>query len=155
MFEARYDNYRLVRVNLDTEEQLKIFQEIEAKSDSFIFYGHARKVNQKLTIMVASHKIAEYLDIIERFNVVNEVLVCKFTCTLISHSKVIIIIYWQEYNMQSKIDAEKLTIQPKTTAPQNFGWSNYFHLETINGWLEMLANTHEMVSVITIGNSYE
>lgn len=53
---ARYDNYRLVRVNLETEEQVKLFAELEEESDSFVFYGHALKAPQKLTILVAAHK---------------------------------------------------------------------------------------------------
>lgn len=53
---ARYDNYQLVRVSLKTEEHVKLFQELEAESDSYTFYGHARKVDQELTIMVAAHK---------------------------------------------------------------------------------------------------
>lgn len=53
---ARYDNYKLVRVTLKTEDHVKLFQELEEQSDSYTFYGHARKVDQELTIMVAAHK---------------------------------------------------------------------------------------------------
>lgn len=53
---ARYDNYQLIRVNLKTNEHVKLFQELEEKSDSFIFYGHARNIGQSLTILVAAHK---------------------------------------------------------------------------------------------------
>lgn len=57
---ARYDNYRLVRVTLKTDDHVKLFQELEAESDSYTFYGHARKVGQDLTIMVAAHKYEEF-----------------------------------------------------------------------------------------------
>lgn len=57
--------------------------------------------------------------------------------------------------MQAKIDAEKLTIKSKDTPPQDFGWTNYYHLDTINAWLEMLVHTHESLSHVSIGNSYE
>jgi hypothetical protein len=53
---ARYDYYRLIRLNLETEDHIKLFQELEAESDSFVFYGHALSAPQKLTILVAAHK---------------------------------------------------------------------------------------------------
>ena len=62
---ARYDNYRVYRVHLKIDEQVKIFQELEAKSDGYIFIGHARKCNQYLIILVAAHKIATLTDILK------------------------------------------------------------------------------------------
>lgn len=53
---ARYDNYRLIRVHLESEEHVKLFQELEAESDSYTFYGHALKAPQDVTILVAAHK---------------------------------------------------------------------------------------------------
>lgn len=53
---ARYDNYRLVRLHLETEEHIALFQELEAESDSYTFYGHALNAPQDLTILVAAHK---------------------------------------------------------------------------------------------------
>lgn len=72
---ARYDNYRMYRVTFTTEEQLKVFQEAEARSDSYIFIGHARDLNQRLTILVAAHKIAEFSDIIEEYKIDYTILV--------------------------------------------------------------------------------
>ena len=53
---ARYDNYRLVRLNLETPNHIALFQELEAESDSYTFYGHALEAPQDLTILVAAHK---------------------------------------------------------------------------------------------------
>lgn len=72
---ARYDNYRLYRVHLQTEGHVKIFQEIEERSDSYTFYGHARSVGQQLTIMVAAHKIGEIGDILQQYNIEHVILV--------------------------------------------------------------------------------
>lgn len=72
---ARFDNYRVYRITFETEQQVKIFQELEQQSDSCTFYGHARAPGQKLTIMVAAHKIADVADLLERFHVEHEVLV--------------------------------------------------------------------------------
>jgi hypothetical protein len=53
---ARYDNYRLVRLTLKTQEHVDLFQELEGESDSYTFYGHALNPDQNLTILVAAHK---------------------------------------------------------------------------------------------------
>lgn len=72
---ARYDNYRLYRVQLKTDDQVKVFQQLEARSDSYIFIGHAREPNQNLTILVAAHKISELTDILDDYKVGFEILV--------------------------------------------------------------------------------
>jgi hypothetical protein len=53
---ARYDHYQLVRLHLETEEHVKLFQELEEQSDSYTFYGHALAAPQDVTILVAAHK---------------------------------------------------------------------------------------------------
>lgn len=73
---ARYDNYRLVRLGLKTQEHVDIFQELEEESDSYTFYGHALNPDQNLTILVAAHKIFEIYDIVERYGIDYTVLVC-------------------------------------------------------------------------------
>lgn len=73
---ARYDNYRLYRLHLTTQEHVRIFQEIEERSDSYSFIGHAREVDQKLIVLVAAHKVAECADILRRYSVEHVILVC-------------------------------------------------------------------------------
>lgn len=72
---ARYDNYRLIRVHLGTQEHVDLFQELEDESDSYTFYGHALNVNQDVTIMVAAHKIFEIQDLTQRFGIKYTILV--------------------------------------------------------------------------------
>ena len=72
---ARYDNYKLVRVSLENEDHVKLFQEIERESDSYTFYGHARKVGQNLVILIAAHKSYEFSDIVKRYELNYVVLV--------------------------------------------------------------------------------
>lgn len=75
--QARYDNYRVYRLHLKTQEHVKLFENLEERSDSYTFYGHARHVDQKLTIMVASQKIAEITEILKRYSVPFDILVSK------------------------------------------------------------------------------
>lgn len=72
---ARYDNYRVYHVHFRTDEQVKLFQQIEERSDSYTFMGHAREVNQNLTFLVAPHKIADLTDILTSYNVGYKILV--------------------------------------------------------------------------------
>lgn len=72
---ARYDNYRVYRVHLKTVEQVKIFQQIEAHTDSYMFMGHAREANQNLTILAAAHKVADLTDILTSNNIGYKILV--------------------------------------------------------------------------------
>lgn len=54
--QARYDNYRLVRLTLKNSEHVHLLQELEEESDSYTFYGHALRPDQNLTVLVAAHK---------------------------------------------------------------------------------------------------
>lgn len=53
---ARYDHYRLMRFSLQTAEHIELFQDLEEKSDSYTFYGHALQAPQDVTVLVAAHK---------------------------------------------------------------------------------------------------
>lgn len=81
---ARYDNYRLYRLHLTTAEHVRIFQEIEQRSDSYSFIGHAREAGQRLVVLVAAHKVADCADILKRYNVEHEILVCRYLCVQLS-----------------------------------------------------------------------
>jgi hypothetical protein len=81
---ARYDNYRLVRIHLKTQEHVDIFQELEEESDSIVFYGHALNPDQNVTILVSAHKIFEIYDIVQRYQLVYTVLVSLISKILIS-----------------------------------------------------------------------
>lgn len=129
---ARYDHYRLYRVQLETDQQVQVFQDLEAKSDSCTFYGHARQPGQQLTIMVAANKVADFEDLLDRFLVKGRVL---------------------EYNIQDKIDSEAKRIKP--IGGSDLDWDHYHHLETIYAWMDELATKHSAVTVISLGTSYE
>uniref|UniRef100_A0A4Y0BPJ3 Zinc carboxypeptidase A 1 n=1 Tax=Anopheles funestus TaxID=62324 RepID=A0A4Y0BPJ3_ANOFN len=132
---ARYDHYRLYRVELDTEDHVVLFQQLEAKSDSCTFYGHARQPGQQLTIMVSASKVADFEDLLALHAVNGRLLV---------------------RNMQQLIDREATTVKPITTDPVELDWQHYYQLETIYAWMDMLSRRYsEFVSIVEIGKSYE
>lgn len=80
---ARYDNYRIYRLHIETAEHVKLFQELEERSDSYIFIGHAREPNQKLSVLVAAHKVGEITDLLKLNNVTADLLV-KFLFVILA-----------------------------------------------------------------------
>lgn len=73
--QARYDHYRVYFVELATEEHVKVFQKLEEISDSCTFYGHARQPGQKLHVMVAAARLADFDDLLVTYKVNYEILV--------------------------------------------------------------------------------
>lgn len=131
---ARYDNYALYRVHIKTEAQVQTLQELEAKSDSYVFIGHALRPDQKLVILVSAHKLAEIEEIIERYGFGKEIL---------------------HPNIQELIDQEVVRIKPMDTKPEDVDWMNYLQLDTINSWLDCIAAKHDFVTRIDLGKSYD
>uniref|UniRef100_A0A182PI26 Zinc carboxypeptidase A 1 n=1 Tax=Anopheles epiroticus TaxID=199890 RepID=A0A182PI26_9DIPT len=132
---ARYDNYRLYRVELETDAHVQLFQQLETKSDSCTFYGHARQPGQQLTIMVSASKVADFEDLLTLHAVSGRVL---------------------ERNVQQLIDREAATVAPVDADPKQMDWDHYYQLETIYAWMDMLAERYpDFVSTLEIGKSYE
>lgn len=53
------------------------------------------------------------------------------------------------------IDIEAKTIKPLDTTADAFDWKHYFHLSTINAWLEKIAAENSFISLVELGKSYE
>uniref|UniRef100_A0A336MQX1 Zinc carboxypeptidase A 1 n=1 Tax=Culicoides sonorensis TaxID=179676 RepID=A0A336MQX1_CULSO len=130
---ARYDNFALYRLHIKTEEQVKILQELEEKSDSYVFYGHALRPDQRLTVMVGAHKLVEIEELISRFGIGGEIL---------------------EPNVQSLIDAEAKRIKPSDTKPEDVDWNDYLQLDTINNWLDYIVEKYDYIERVDLGQSF-
>ncbi|KAM7341960.1 zinc carboxypeptidase-like isoform 1-T1 [Cochliomyia hominivorax] len=130
---SRYDHYRIYNVELDTEQHVDLFQKLEEQSDSMIFIGHARQTGQKLSILVAAHKVADLADLLEHYHVKHRVLT---------------------YNFQEKIDKNYAAVLPIGTDLSKFDWHHYYHLETIYAWLDSLKEKYPtVVTLLDMGNS--
>lgn len=128
---ARYDNYRLYEVMIETEYQYNVLQILEVKSDSYISLGSRTKPNPSVTIAVAPHKFSEFADLMH---------INKFSHKLL------------ELNLQSLIDKDSL----QNYRDSKFGWTAYHDLHSIYKLLNDLALLHpDHVNIIEIGESYE
>ncbi|KAI8128649.1 Zinc carboxypeptidase A 1 [Lucilia cuprina] len=131
--QSRYDHYRVYNVELATEQHVDLFKKLEQQSDSMSFMGHARDVGQKLTILVAAHKVADLADLLEYYQVKHRILT---------------------YNFQEKIDKNYASVLPIGTDLSKFDWHHYYHLETIYEWLQSLVEKYPgVVTLLDMGNS--
>lgn len=64
---ARFDNYRVYKLKVDTEEQLEVLQQIESFPDGYSFW-ESPFLNKYAEIVVPPHKFGEISELFERFN---------------------------------------------------------------------------------------
>ncbi|XP_030370560.1 zinc carboxypeptidase [Scaptodrosophila lebanonensis] len=132
--QAHYDHTRIYYMELGNEQHVELFQRLE-KSDSYFFMGSVRVPGQKLTVMVIGHKVADFDDLLHRYNVTHHIL---------------------NYNFQAEIDANYREVLPTSTPVTQFDWQHYFQLDTIYDWLEHVARqSPEIVTVLDMGSSTE
>uniref|UniRef100_A0A1A9X3N1 Zinc carboxypeptidase A 1 n=1 Tax=Glossina brevipalpis TaxID=37001 RepID=A0A1A9X3N1_9MUSC len=130
---ARYDNYRIYSVEFSNKEQVEIFKKLEKQSDSMSFIGHPREVGQKLSILIAAHKVSDITALLKQYEVKYRILT---------------------YNFQEKIDRSYSSVAPIETAPAEFDWHRFYHLETIYKWMDSLAKLYpQLITVLDMGTS--
>ncbi|XP_055708911.1 uncharacterized protein LOC129805177 [Phlebotomus papatasi] len=130
---ARFDNYRVFTVGVDSEDQLKVLRELESvSSSSYDFWTSPTKIGRSVDIMVPPHKSAEFEEVMTTY---------QFATTL------------KVENVQELIDNE----QPKFRARDGeFGWTQYHTLEEIYAWLDLMLEQYSTVlTPIDAGNSFE
>ncbi len=65
---TRYDNYKLYSMQLQNEDQAKAIIELEQNTDAYDFWSAASLVRD-VDVMVPPHKIGEFEDFLDRFNI--------------------------------------------------------------------------------------
>lgn len=131
---ARYDNYQLWRVQIDTEDQLTMMKELERRGMGIEFIGHVLKTGQNLRIIIPSRAVPDMLDLFTRYNLTNIVLLP---------------------NLQENIDVQRKDVMPKDTKGSDLNWTHYCQLETIMDYLQHVSDKYDFVTLLTIGQSFE
>lgn len=153
--QARYDFYRVYSVELTSNLHIRIFQKLEDQSDSCMIFGHARHPKQKLTVIVAAHKVADFVDLLKTYKITYRVLVSFRLLNSYQHyaytqHRFVL----QSYNFQHKINTNFWEVMPKGTDPRVFDWVHYFQLETIYAWMDMITKRYpNRVTLLDIGLS--
>ncbi|XP_017145900.1 zinc carboxypeptidase [Drosophila miranda] len=131
--QARYDHYRIYNVQFDNQEQIELFQKLEDQSDSLTFIGHAREIGQKLSILVAAHRVSDFADLLKTYKLKHRVLT---------------------YNFQEKIDRNMGEVLPESIDATQYDWQHFFHLKTIYGWMDVMAKKYpDLLTVLDMGKS--
>lgn len=63
----RFDHHRLYGVQIDTLDQLQLFQKLEDNSDGFLLWNYP-VLGDLLDVMVAPHKLSEFNDMTQLYN---------------------------------------------------------------------------------------
>uniref|UniRef100_A0A7G3AD57 Zinc carboxypeptidase A 1 n=1 Tax=Lutzomyia longipalpis TaxID=7200 RepID=A0A7G3AD57_LUTLO len=132
---ARYDNYRIYGVTVNSHEDIKALQSLDGTSDGLIFIYMTSKLAEDSQIVVAPHKFADFEDYLKRNGM---------TCKVLAE------------NLQQLIDMERRMMNLAKSRTQGFDFDNYHTLDEIHAWLKSLEEAHpDVVSVVSAGNSYE
>ncbi|XP_037038856.1 zinc carboxypeptidase-like [Bradysia coprophila] len=126
---ARFDNYRVYSLNVETVEQLMELKKLDGNSDGFEFWKLA-DVGREADLMVPPHKFADFEELATELK--------------ISY-------YLKIHNVQALIDNEN----PRTRSVE-FDWTSYYTLDEINEWLDVqLATYPEILTSFVVGESFQ
>ncbi|XP_014086252.1 zinc carboxypeptidase A 1 [Bactrocera oleae] len=130
---ARYDNYRVYRVTASDAKELAILKTMEDTSDALIFIEGVHSVNRDIEVVVAPHKIPDFLKAMGD-NEIDYVLL--------------------ENNLQAQLDDEdKEQIKGRAGG---YDWTAYQTLDDTYNWLISLTRLYPgVVTLIEGGKTYE
>uniref|UniRef100_A0A336K8H3 Zinc carboxypeptidase A 1 n=1 Tax=Culicoides sonorensis TaxID=179676 RepID=A0A336K8H3_CULSO len=127
---ARYDNYKVIRIDISTTEQLNLLKDIEDFDTAYNFWESPEGVGTSTDIVIPPYKFEEIESFLNKFNF-------KYETTI--------------ENLQAIIDNEKIG-----NADDGLDWEAYYPLEAIYEWLGKVAQENsKYVTPFEIGKSYE
>lgn len=130
---ANYQNYRVYEVTASSDGKLKILQDLESSSDSVIFLEPIYKVNKMNRVVVAPHKLPDFLELLNE-NDIDYKLV--------------------ERNLQRQFDS--MDREMRRSRNLKYGWTTYQELPDTYEWMGSLEKTYpEDVTVIEMGRTYQ
>lgn len=126
----RYDNYKLVQVQVETEEQLSVLKMLEDTNQELNFWIFPSMVGQKVDIMVSPVVEIDFEQTLEKYNFKSHVMIP---------------------NIQDLSDQENPEITPRA-----FGWAAYYPLADIYSWLdEILAANPSTLTAYVAGSTFQ
>lgn len=72
---ARFDHYRVYSIEVKTEEQVNVLQELENQQDGLTFTRPATATDTVAEIIVPPHKFADISEFYEKFNLTNQIII--------------------------------------------------------------------------------
>lgn len=134
---ARYDNYRVYHATASSEQELAVLKDLEGASDSIMFLDGIHSINKPIKVVVAPHKVPDFLEIMGTNEVDYELL---------------------EENLQSQLegDEEQVGRYNPLERAVSYNWKQYYPLDDTYKWLSELAVQHPgVVTLIEAGKTYQ
>ncbi|XP_058814852.1 zinc carboxypeptidase-like [Topomyia yanbarensis] len=129
--QARFDNYRVYELHIESAEQLEILQYLEEHPDGYIFWESPVQTNMDLNLVVPPHKYSDFEEFTTKLNLQNRLMIKNF---------------------QEVIDNER----PNKNKRNGFGWDDYYSTAEIHAWLdEMVGQYPSILSSTIYGQSFE
>ncbi|XP_005191255.1 zinc carboxypeptidase A 1 [Musca domestica] len=130
---ARYDNYHVFQVQPNTVEQLEFIKQLDGSRDSYIFLDAVHYLNSKINVVVAPHRVPDFVNALEKHSVTYELV---------------------DTNAQAQLE-DDIVANPNRRS-DDYGWEEYHELDDTYNWLHSLENKYPgVVSVFKAGHSYE
>lgn len=130
---VRYDNYHVYQLQAQTKEQLAAVKKMETSGDSYIFMDAVHYLNSKINVVVAPHKVPDFVKALENNSISFELV---------------------DTNAQASLE-DDVVADPKRRSA-DYTWEEYHELEDTYSWLHSLAAKYpELVSVFVAGKTYE
>ncbi|XP_013105015.1 zinc carboxypeptidase A 1 [Stomoxys calcitrans] len=134
---ARYDNYRVYKTIASTPAELEVLKNLEGASDSIMFLDGIHLINQDISVVVAPHKVPDFLEIMGTNEIEYELL---------------------ESNLQSQLegDEEQVAKSDSNARAVSYGWSQYYQLDDTYKWMQQLAVEYpSIVTLVEAGKTYQ
>lgn len=129
---ARFDNYRVMRVNVQTEAQLNVLRELEEQNSGYMFWETPDAIGRNVDFVVPPHKFDE-----------SETIFAKVGLTPLTLAG----------NLQTLIDNEGVADK---RARASFDWTEYHELDVIYRWMDTIAAKYpSVVTTFNVGKTYE
>uniref|UniRef100_A0A1B0CZA8 Zinc carboxypeptidase A 1 n=1 Tax=Phlebotomus papatasi TaxID=29031 RepID=A0A1B0CZA8_PHLPP len=127
---VRFDNYRVYKLTINDEEQLRAVQQLEDQDRGYTFWDFPAAVGQEVDIVVPPHKFADIQEFSAAYGTPIEVKI---------------------NNVQELFDQENPLVTPRS-----FGWTAYYRTADIYEWLDhILEEFPGVTSGFVAGQSYE
>ncbi|XP_055683689.1 zinc carboxypeptidase-like [Lutzomyia longipalpis] len=130
----RFDNFKVYRVPIKVEEQLKALKGIRTGANSYEYFEEPQRTGQSVDILVPPHLEKDFDTIAETNRLHRELIV---------------------ENFQELVDKERPNVAKDDQDDEEFGWDDYHSIDTINAWLYSLEALYDEVTVVKGGTTYE
>ncbi|XP_061388451.1 zinc carboxypeptidase A 1-like [Musca vetustissima] len=130
---ARYDNYHVYQLQPKTAEQLELVKQLDGSRDSYIFLDAVHYVNSKIHVVVAPHRVPDFVKALENYSIAYELM---------------------ETNVQAHLE-DDIVANPNRRS-DDYSWTEYHELEDTYNWLHSLEQKYPgVVSIFKAGRTYE